>query len=131
MLGLTTSAYRETAVTLHRLAHEAAGGRWLATGGGGYQWARVVPRAWTIYFAEMAGVEVPDELPEAWIEAAELEARGPVPDRLSEPPPRGGGSRGQAVERVVAEVRGAVFARHGLDPYGPPEDGSAPDGGSR
>ena len=32
---------------LHDLAHRAAGGRWLATGGGGYQWARVVPRAWT------------------------------------------------------------------------------------
>jgi hypothetical protein len=39
MLGLTTSAYRRTAATLHRLAHEEAGGRWLATGGGGYQWA--------------------------------------------------------------------------------------------
>ena len=40
--------------TLHGLAHEAAGGRWVATGGGGYQWASVVPRAWTTYFAEMA-----------------------------------------------------------------------------
>ena len=53
-LQLTTNAYRETAKRLHGLAHEAAGGRWVATGGGGYQWARVVPRAWTIYFAEMA-----------------------------------------------------------------------------
>ena len=44
---------------LHALAHEAAGGRWVATGGGGYQWARVVPRAWTIYFAEMAGARAP------------------------------------------------------------------------
>ena len=40
---------------LHELAHEAAAGRWVATGGGGYQWATVVPRAWTLYFAEMAG----------------------------------------------------------------------------
>src|SRR5918996_261214 len=53
-LGLSTAAYREAAAMLHGLAHEAAGGRWLATGGGGYQWARVVPRAWTLYFAEMA-----------------------------------------------------------------------------
>ncbi len=51
---LTTRAYRETAAELHALAHDAAGGRWVATGGGGYQWARVVPRAWTIAFAEMA-----------------------------------------------------------------------------
>ena len=92
--------------------------------------ARVVPRAWTIYFAEMAGVEVPDELPEAWIEAAEREAPGPVPDRLSEPPPRGGGSAGTVVDRVIREVRGAVFTRHGLDPDMPPEE-PVPGGGVR
>ena len=60
---------------LHRLAHDAAGGKWLATGGGGYQWARVVPRAWTIYFAEMAGVVIPDELPESWLEIVRGEYR--------------------------------------------------------
>ena len=62
-LELTTSAYRETASVLHELAHDAAGGRWVATGGGGYQWARVVPRAWTIYFAEMAGATLPTRSP--------------------------------------------------------------------
>jgi acetoin utilization protein AcuC len=84
-LRLTTNAYREAAKELHALAHEAAGGRWIATGGGGYQWARVVPRAWTIYFAEMAGVELPDAMPESWIERAELMVGGPVPATLSEP----------------------------------------------
>ena len=84
MLNLTTRAYREAARTLHDLAHEAAGGRWVATGGGGYQWARVVPRAWTIYFAEMCGVEVPDELPPAWVEEAERRLGAPVPRTLSE-----------------------------------------------
>ena len=53
-LRLTTRAYRETASMLHGLAHEVTEGRWVATGGGGYQWARVVPRAWTIAFAEMS-----------------------------------------------------------------------------
>ncbi|MBI3649216.1 MAG: acetoin utilization protein AcuC [Actinobacteria bacterium] len=87
-LRLTTGAYREAAKILHALAHEAAGGRWVATGGGGYQWARVVPRAWTIYFAEMAGAldGLPDELPEGWIEEAEFRLRGPVPTTLSEEP---------------------------------------------
>lgn len=84
-LGLTTEAYRTTAALLHELAHEAAGGRWVATGGGGYQWARVVPRAWTLYFAEMAEVAVPDELPQAWIERAEVELGDAVPTTLSEP----------------------------------------------
>lgn len=85
-LGLTTRAYRETAVALHELAHDAAGGQWVATGGGGYQWARVVPRAWTIYVAEMCGVAVPDELPRDWVERAESELGGRVPDTLSDPP---------------------------------------------
>jgi len=85
-LGLTTDAYRTTAAVLHQLAHEAAGGRWVATGGGGYQWARVVPRAWTLYFAEMAEVAVPDELPSAWIERAELALGDAVPATLSESP---------------------------------------------
>ena len=41
-LRLTTRAYRETASMLHGLAHEVlTEGRWVATGGGGYQWARV------------------------------------------------------------------------------------------
>jgi len=65
-LRLTTRAYREAAKELHALAHGSAGGRWVATGGGGYQWARVVPRAWTIYAAEMAGATLPEPLPPAW-----------------------------------------------------------------
>ena len=112
-LGLTTAAYRHAAALLHELAHDAAGGRWVATGGGGYQWARVVPRAWTIYFAEMAERDLPDELPESWIEAAEREAGYDVPDRLSEPALPGSGTD-PAVDRVIEACRAAIFPRHGL-----------------
>jgi acetoin utilization protein AcuC len=63
-LGLTTRAYAQLAGRLHDLAHTVAGGRWLATGGGGYQWATVVPRAWCTYLAEMVGAELPERLPE-------------------------------------------------------------------
>lgn len=102
-LSLSTRAYRETAKALHELAHEAAGGRWLATGGGGYQWARVVPRAWTIYFAEMAGRDIPDELPDSWLALASSHTDGGIPTRLSEesPPARDDHA---AVVRVVDEV---------------------------
>jgi len=111
-LGLSTNAYRETAVMLHELAHEAAGGRWLATGGGGYQWARVVPRAWTIYFAEMAEVKIPDSIPESWIESAEREAGYEVPATLLEPPT--GPGNPSAAERVIDRVKARVFPLHGL-----------------
>ena len=86
-LRLTTLAYRETAKELHGLAHEVAGGRWVATGGGGYQWARVVPRAWTLYFAEMAGASLPDELPLSWVEEASGIAGSAVPMTFSEDAP--------------------------------------------
>ena len=86
-LRLTTKAYREAARVLHTLAHEVAGGRWVATGGGGYRWAHVVPRAWTLYFAEMAGAaeELPDALPDAWVTEASQRAGEQVPATFSEP----------------------------------------------
>ncbi|MGH9153804.1 MAG: acetoin utilization protein AcuC [Acidimicrobiales bacterium] len=113
-LLLTTGAYRETARLLHDLAHRAAGGRWVATGGGGYQWAAVVPRAWTIYFAEMAGAPLPDELPPEWVGRARREARQPVPTTLSEPAVAGPQGDRAAVEEVVGEVERRVFPLHDL-----------------
>ena len=90
-----------------------AGGRWVATGGGGYQWARVVPRAWTIAFAEMAGTVIPDELPEAWLELVRGEYHISVPEFLSEDsvPNRG---RSDAVDDVVRRVKRTIFPFHGL-----------------
>jgi acetoin utilization protein AcuC len=85
-LLLSTNAYRETAKILHGLAHEVTDGRWVATGGGGYQWATVVPRAWTAAFAHMCDAELPDALPESWIEQVELEIGAEVPTTFSEPP---------------------------------------------
>jgi acetoin utilization protein AcuC len=85
-LQLTTAAYREAASLLHRLAHDVTAGHWVATGGGGYRWAHVVPRAWTLYFAEMAGVtDLIDELPPEWVATAGAQAGSPVPTTFSEP----------------------------------------------
>ena len=93
------------AAELHALAHGSAGGRWIATGGGGYQWARVAPRAWTIAFAEMAGVELDDRLPEVWIEEAERLVRAEVPARLSEPTEAPDPAADADVDEVVELVR--------------------------
>jgi acetoin utilization protein AcuC len=114
-LRLTTAAYREAAKLLHELAHEAAGGRWVATGGGGYQWARVVPRAWTLYFAEMADAQLEDHLPESWLEHVEFQLRGEVPVTFSEAPlPQ----RGEDTETrgVIHLVRQVAFPALGLEP---------------
>jgi acetoin utilization protein AcuC len=111
-LRLTTRAYRECAKELHALAHKAAAGRWVATGGGGYQWARVVPRAWTLYFAEMVGAldELPDELPEGFIEEAERRAGGPIPATFSEPD-LGAEPADDAARAVAEQVRRIVLGQ--------------------
>jgi acetoin utilization protein AcuC len=57
-LAATTRIWPRIGSTFHQLAHELCGGRWLALGGGGYAIREVVPRAWTLLFAEM--VERPD-----------------------------------------------------------------------
>ncbi len=63
-LALTMRAYPRMAAILHRLVQES-GGRWLATGGGGYQATTVVPKVWTMYFAEMVGAA--DRIPPGWL----------------------------------------------------------------
>jgi acetoin utilization protein AcuC len=65
-LSLTTTAMGEAARLVDRIAHRYAGGRWLATGGGGYAVYRVVPRAWALTWLAAAHREVPRLLPEDW-----------------------------------------------------------------
>ena len=74
-LALTTDDYLELAKRLHKLAHRHSAGRWVALGGGGYQITSVVPRAWTIYFNELVGAELPHELPWSWLHTAEQAGR--------------------------------------------------------
>ncbi len=57
-LANTTRIWPRVGRTFHDLAHELCEGRWLALGGGGYAIYEVVPRAWTLLFAEM--VEKPE-----------------------------------------------------------------------
>jgi acetoin utilization protein AcuC len=64
-LGLTMTAYPRMARILHETAHRFSDGRWIATGGGGYQFNTVVPRIWTIHWAEMIGG--PEAIPVDWL----------------------------------------------------------------
>lgn len=89
-LGVTLGGFRMLYERLVTLADETCGGRILATGGGGYSWQRVVPRAWTLLAGALTGAALPAELDE--------DAGAPVhPTR-------------QALEqtrRIIAELRDA------------------------
>jgi acetoin utilization protein AcuC len=108
---------------VHELAHRHAGGRWLATGGGGYEIVDVVPRAWTHLLAIAAERPVPPETPvaEAWRDHVTRVTGRPGPQRMTDgrsPEIRAwtGPDRGDPVDRAVLATRAAVFPHHGLDP---------------
>ncbi len=60
------AAYPRMARLIHEVVHEHCSDRWVGTGGGGYQFADIVPRIWTIHFAEMCAAA--DTIPEQWLE---------------------------------------------------------------
>ncbi|HXX77646.1 MAG TPA: GNAT family N-acetyltransferase [Ktedonobacteraceae bacterium] len=66
-LSLTMRGIQEQIKLAHQLAHTYCEGRWVAFGGGGYDLYRVVPRAWSMVWAEMSGQSLPKELPDAWV----------------------------------------------------------------
>ena len=107
---------------LHRWAHRYAGGRWVAVGGGGYEWVDVVPRAWTHLIAEATGhpidaeSPVPDGFHEYVLEALGRQAPGRMTDGR-QPWPRPfdqGFDPDDGVDRAVMATREAVFPHYGL-----------------
>ncbi|KAB2954161.1 acetoin utilization protein AcuC [Heliorestis acidaminivorans] len=67
-LAVTTRTFEVIPHIAHRLAHKYCQGRWLALGGGGYDHWRVVPRAWTLLWAEMNDITLPNEIPQEWLQ---------------------------------------------------------------
>ena len=117
-LALTLDDMAAIAARLHTLAHEAAEGRWIATGGGGYQLVSVVPRAWTLAFAEMTGAPLPVETPMTWRELVVARTGQEPPRDFDDAVPLLGADVDAHTRRMAAEsiatVRGLVFPRHGV-----------------
>jgi acetoin utilization protein AcuC len=112
-LFATTRLYEHVPKRMHDLAHELCGGRWVATGGGGYDIWRVVPRAWTALWAAVSHQEIPEEVPEGW--RSKWDAKSPVklPSLMRDDPedypqvPRAAeidSSNERTVERVIEKA---------------------------
>ena len=111
-LRLTTASVHRAARLVDRLAHEHAEGRWLATGGGGYDAYRVVPRAWALVWLAQAHREPPEETPASWRErwTAEGEAFGqaPLPSALIDPAGTVAAESDERVERNRQRAQAAL-----------------------
>jgi acetoin utilization protein AcuC len=118
-LAATTRLWPALAGRFHALAHELCGGRWLATGGGGYDLYSVVPRAWTLLLAGMLEAALPATLPESFLALRHQFSKQPMAEFfLDDPPARDTAAPLHAIDdatdRAIEAVRRAVFPLHGL-----------------
>jgi len=107
-LALSTAGYTEAVKTI-----KALGAKWIACGGGGYD-LQVVPRAWTLAFALMADLDLPDEIP-APVAGRYSDTKGRLRDQeRSQPGPELLAGVRATAERAVEQVKRLIFPRHGL-----------------
>ncbi|MGW2779322.1 acetoin utilization protein AcuC [Streptomyces olivaceoviridis] len=124
-LAVSLDAQRAVQMACHDLAHEYAGGRWLALGGGGYAVVDVVPRSWTHLVGIAAGKPVAPEavIPEAWRQDVFARTRQSGPWRMTDglwPVSWASWEEGydpaDRVDQAVLATRRAVFPLRGLLP---------------
>jgi acetoin utilization deacetylase AcuC-like enzyme len=100
-LELSLRGLRALARRLHRLAHRHCQGRWVATGGGGYDLDRVVPRAWALLWSELSGRRLPARMTADWLESRRRQRRrAPAP---------GSREREERNQRTVRALRRLVL----------------------
>ena len=148
-LNVSTTAMGAAARLVDVIAHRWAGGRWLATGGGGYGVYRVVPRAWAHVWLAGAHREAPDRLPAEWrarwTDEAARYGDSSLPEALDDPPnaglpfdaeQRAAEARSLAMAELARIVSVPRLIREAVDrgwwsPIGPPlaaDDGAAASG---
>ncbi len=121
-LQLSVDGQRRAQLMVHDLAHGIAGGKWLLTGGGGYQLVQVVPRSWTHLLAVASGEPVDPErpVPAAWralastrtgLNAPTLMTDGETADYI---PVSAGIDPADRVDAAIMNTCRAVFGWHGL-----------------
>ena len=123
-LELTIDGQRAAHAAIHRLAHEMADGRWLLTGGGGYELVQVVPRTWTHLLAEAAGepIDPAAQTSSSWREYVERRTGRQAPEQMTEGNPgqyvpfESGFDPGDPVDQAILATQRAVFPAHGMMP---------------
>lgn len=112
-LQVTMDVYPRVWTILRELSERVCDGRFVALGGGGYN-PDVLPRAWTLLFADMVGVTPAEDIPAAWLD----EARAIVGDDVTttlhgesdfEAPEDQRGAADEEAARVVDRARAELL----------------------
>src|ERR1022692_1321960 len=123
-LQLSIDGQRAAHAKMHQLAHQFAGGRWLLTGGGGYELVQVVPRTWTHLLAEASDrpLDPGTETPQAWRDYVTQRTGRPAPELMTEGAPgqfvpfESGYDPGDPLDQAILATQKAAFPLHGLMP---------------
>ncbi len=121
-LALSIDGQRMSYEAIHSWAHRYCDGRWIAVGGGGYEWVDVVPRAWTHLIAEAAGtpIDPQSDVPATFREFVSERLGRPGPATMTDgrtpwPKPFDQGfDPSNPIDEAVLATRAAVFPHHGL-----------------
>jgi acetoin utilization protein AcuC len=123
-LMLSVDGQRAAHAAIHDLAHEIAGGRWVATGGGGYAVVQVVPRTWSHLLAIVGGgpVDPQTETPQEWRDHIARTTGRTAPLLMTDGHDTAyddwtaGYDPDSWLDRSIARTRQLVFPLHGIDP---------------
>ena len=122
-LMLSVDGQRAAHLALHDLAHEVCGGKWVATGGGGYSVVDVVPRTWSHLLAVIGGapLDPQTEVPAEWrLHVTELTGHR-APTLMTDGRQAlfndwsSGYNPDSWLDRSIQATREAVFPLHGID----------------
>ena len=118
---MSIDAQRAAHAALHALAHDLTGGRWLLTGGGGYDLVHAVPRTWTHLLAEAAGqpIDPGTQIPAPWRDYVAQRTGRTAPEHMTDGTPaqfepfESGYSPSDPADRAIMATRNAVFPSAG------------------
>lgn len=124
-LRLSIDGQRQNALDIAELAQRLCEGRWIATGGGGYNVTTVVPRAWSHLVAIASGKPIPlrTAVPQPWREYVHERYGIWTPETMGDDAELWwrsweiGYDPADPVDRTIMATRKEVFPYFGLDPW--------------